>query len=145
MYMERLFMPIFYPDRQWNREITRALGSSSGLTAQSGFKLRSANHQDSTSHQREAIDLLSRRKGGIVLFFVTPSSLPHPISSNRLIAIVCLQRAAGQSGPKCRAPLMAFINAALWMRRAPAHRAGRSRTRRTASRCKTRIYDISRR
>lgn len=118
MHTERLFMPIFYTDWQWNRKITGALGSSSGLTAQPGFKLRSANHQDSTIHQREVIDSLSRRKGEVVLFFVTPipSLQPGPLL------------AAGQSGPKHRALLMAFINAALWMRRAPAHRAARSRT-----------------
>lgn len=50
----------------------------------------------------------------IVFFFFC-----HPVSSARLLAIARLQRAAGQSGPKRRAPLMAFITA--------AHRSRRSR------------------
>lgn len=55
--------------------------------------------------------------------FCFPSSIPPG-----LLLTAVLQRAAGQSGPKRRAPLMAFINAALRTRRAPAHRARRSRT-----------------
>lgn len=53
-----------------------------------------------------------------------------PISSARITFPSAASRgvAAGQSGPKRRAPLMAFIKAALWMRRAPAHWARRSRT-----------------
>lgn len=43
--------------------------------------------------------------------------------------------AAGQSGPKRRTRLMAFIKAALWMRRTAAHRAHG---------CKTQIRDTSR-
>lgn len=57
-----------------HRETPRASGSSCVLTAQLRFNLRSANHQDSTSHQREAVDSTSRgKRENCIVFFVTPT------------------------------------------------------------------------
>lgn len=117
---------MFYTDWQEYRKITRRFSSSSGLTAQRGCNRRSANHRDGTSHQRKAINSSSIRKKEIVLFFVP--LLPISSAGITLPSAASCGEAAGQSGPKSRAPLMAFIKAALWKRLVPAHRARRSRT-----------------